>query len=216
MRMSPIFRTYIDRIDAMSLRERALIFLACAAVIVAWVYSVLLQPILIEHNTLSVAMRKQRDEMHGWDVQLETMARARASGATSDKQVQLGEMHKRIADLDTQIGGHQRQLVPPEKMRSLLADVMRGRRSLKLMSLATLPPDSIAGVPGQEGAHMYRHGIELAVSGPYLDLLSYLSDLERLPAKLLWGSMQLTAAYPVATLKVTLYTFSPEKTWLAL
>jgi MSHA biogenesis protein MshJ len=48
-------------------------------------------------------------------------------------------------------------------------------------------------------------------------MLAYVSQLERLPAKIMWGNMDLQAgAYPVVTLKITLYTLSPEKTWLLI
>ena len=64
---------------------------------------------------------------------------------------------------------------------------------------------------------MYRHGIEITVSGSYLKMLTYVGQLERLPAKIMWGNMDLqAAAYPVVTLKITLYTLSPEKTWLLI
>jgi MSHA biogenesis protein MshJ len=48
-------------------------------------------------------------------------------------------------------------------------------------------------------------------------MLTYVNQLERLPAKIMWGNMELqAAAYPVTTLKITLYTLSPEKTWLLI
>jgi MSHA biogenesis protein MshJ len=48
-------------------------------------------------------------------------------------------------------------------------------------------------------------------------MLTYVGQLEHLPAKIMWGNMELQAgAYPVATLKITLYTLSPEKTWLLI
>jgi MSHA biogenesis protein MshJ len=79
-----------------------------------------------------------------------------------------------------------------------------------------LTPAATAGTaPG--GPAIYRHGIEIAVSGSYLNMLGYVGQLERLPAKIMWGAMELQAgAYPVVTLKITLYTLSPEKTWLLI
>jgi len=68
-----------------------------------------------------------------------------------------------------------------------------------------------------DGLAMYRHGIEIAVSGSYLKILNYVGQLERLPAKIVWGNMELQAgAYPAVTLKITLYTFSSEKSWLLI
>jgi MSHA biogenesis protein MshJ len=48
-------------------------------------------------------------------------------------------------------------------------------------------------------------------------MLGYIGQLEHLPAKIMWGGMELQAgAYPMVTLKITLYTLSPEKTWLLI
>src|SRR6266508_4631854 len=94
---------------------------------------------------------------------------------------------------------------------------------IELVSLRSLPAtgltQSLTAILGSApgGVGMYRHGIEIAVSGSYLKMLNYVGQLERLPAKIMWGNMELQAgAYPVVTLKITLYTLSPEKTWLLI
>ena len=48
-------------------------------------------------------------------------------------------------------------------------------------------------------------------------MLNYIADLERNRARIFWGTLDLQAgAYPRVTLKITLYTLSPEKTWLLI
>jgi MSHA biogenesis protein MshJ len=64
---------------------------------------------------------------------------------------------------------------------------------------------------------LFRHGIELTVSGAYLDLYEYLRTLERLPAQLYWGRAELSVSeYPSITLKLTLYTVSFDRAWLTV
>ena len=64
---------------------------------------------------------------------------------------------------------------------------------------------------------IYRHGVEIAVSGSYLDLLAYLKDLEKLPNQLYWGKLELSAAaYPQVTLKLSVYTLSLNLAWLVV
>jgi MSHA biogenesis protein MshJ len=216
MRLPAEIQAYVERIDAMTLRERALIFLACAALVV-WAFSSLLQPVLVERTSLSRIRDQQREEMRAWNLQIEALARAKAAGISGEKRARLLELQKRVATLFQQIEDRHRELVPPERMSALLSDMLRRSRGLQLVSLTTLPPDVIAPAPGDaKSAQMYRHGIDMTVSGAYLDLVSYLNALEHMPVKVFWGGMQLSAAYPVATLRISLFTFSPEKTWLAL
>jgi MSHA biogenesis protein MshJ len=52
----------------------------------------------------------------------------------------------------------------------------------------------------------------MTITGTYFDLLQYLSDLERLPARLLWGSAELHAEnYPDVRLTLQVFTLSPER-----
>jgi MSHA biogenesis protein MshJ len=62
---------------------------------------------------------------------------------------------------------------------------------------------------------VYRHGLELTVSGSYLDLLAYLSQLERSPTRLYWNALTLDAsAHPVLVMKLGIYTLSLDRAWL--
>lgn len=64
---------------------------------------------------------------------------------------------------------------------------------------------------------IYRHGVEVVVTGSYLDLLEYIYGLENSSFKLLWGDLSLVVEeYPRATLTVKLYTLSTDKTWLGV
>ena len=62
---------------------------------------------------------------------------------------------------------------------------------------------------------IYRHGMELTVSGGYLELLRYLEQLEGLPTQLYWTALDLNAAsYPSHRMKIVVYTLSLDRSWL--
>lgn len=106
-----------------------------------------------------------------------------------------------------------------------------------LVSLRTLPSEPLGGAPAQEqsppsvasliaaatGAPasapakpvrgplppLYRHGVEVVLSGSYKSLVRYLQSLERATPGLYWGGLKLEVAqHPDCTMKVTLYTLS--------
>jgi MSHA biogenesis protein MshJ len=73
----------------------------------------------------------------------------------------------------------------------------------------TAPPK-----PATQG-QIYRHGVELTVTGTYLDLLGYLKALEKLPSQMYWGRLDLSvAAHPQVTLKLSVYTLSLDPAWM--
>ena len=76
-----------------------------------------------------------------------------------------------------------------------------------------------AGGPARAGGarEVFRHTVELSVRGGYFDLLDYLAALERMPQRVFWDGFELSAAqYPQSVLKLTIYTLSPEKSWLTV
>ena len=217
MNLPPALKQYADRIDAMTLRERALVFLAAASILVGWTFSAFIAPLLLERSNKLSQMQVQQAEMKSWDVQLENLARAKSAAVRDGiRENRLAELQKLAGEIDRRIAERSEQLVPPDRMRSLLADIVRRNPALRLGTLGTLPATLIEGAQGQGGGQMYRHGMAITVSGAYSDIVSYLAELESLPVKVFWGDMEMSSEYPVTTMKISVFTYSPEKTWLSL
>jgi len=211
---------YADRLDAMSLRERVLIFLAVAVVIVAIADSALFEPILRRQKINSQRIHQQEDEIRTMQAQVQAYAQSGGDNANAKRQ-RLEKRKLELAALDRELGARRSELVPPERMAKMLSEIVKRNPDIELVSLRSLPATgltpSLMAILGPGGLALYRHGIEIAVSGSYLKMLTYVGQLERLPAKIMWGNMELQAgAYPAVTLKITLYTLSPEKTWLLI
>ncbi|HYU54313.1 MAG TPA: type II secretion system protein GspM [Gemmatimonadaceae bacterium] len=221
MRFPAPLQRYADRLDAMSLRERVLIFLAVAVVIVAIADSVLFDPILRRQKINSQRIHQQEDEIRTMQGQVQAYAQGRTGDNAGTKRERLEKRKVELAALDRELGGKRSELVPPERMAKMLYEIVKRNPDIELVSLRSLPAtgltQSLTAALGSGGLALYRHGIEITVSGSYLKMLTYVNQLERLPAKIMWSNMELqAAAYPVATLKITLYTLSPEKTWLLI
>jgi len=222
MRLPVPLQRYADRLDAMSLRERVLIFLAVAVMIVAIADSALFEPILRRQKANSQRIQQQEDEIRTMRTQVQAYAQARTGDSVNAKRQRLEKRKLELAALDRQLAAGQSELVPPERMAKMLSEIVKRNPDIELISLRSLAAtgltQSLAPIPGSapSGLALYRHGIEIAVSGSYLKMLNYVGQLERLPAKIMWGNMELQGTYPVVTLKITLYTFSPDKTWLLI
>jgi MSHA biogenesis protein MshJ len=223
MRLPTPLQRYVDRLDAMSLRERVLIFLAVAVVLVVVADNAFFEPILQRQKTNAQRIQQQDDEIRTMRVQVQAYAQARTGDSANSRRQRLEKRKLELAALDRELAAGQSALVPPERMAKMLSEIVKRNPDIELVSLRTLAATGLSqsltatmgSAPG--GPAMYRHGIEIAVSGSYLKMLNYVGQLERLPAKIMWGNMELQAvAYPVVTLKVTLYTLSPEKTWLLI
>jgi len=219
MRLPEIVLVYAKRLDAMSLRERVLVFLAAVAVLVLIADNALLEPILRRQKINSQMNQQQQDEMRTMQQQLQAYAQARVSEGAKAKRQRLEKRRAELVELDRELAGKQGELVTPERMTRMLSEILKRSPEVELVSLRALPPTSLTQVPGASGAAvgLYRHGIEITVSGSYFRMLSYVIELERNRARIFWGDMDLQAGgYPTITMKITLYTLSPEKTWLLI
>ncbi len=217
MRLAETLKRYADRVDAMGLRERVLVFLAVAVVLVAIADSALLEPILRRQKASSLRIQQQQDEIGTMQAQLQGYAQVRSGEGANAGRQRLEKRRAELAAIDRELADKHRGLVTSERMAKMLSEILRRNPDIELVSLRTLGATALANAPGPvpSGSGMYRHGLEIAVSGSYLKMLNYVGQLERLPAKIFWGNMELQAgAYPKVTLKITLYTLSPEKTWL--
>jgi MSHA biogenesis protein MshJ len=221
MRLPPYLQRYADRIDAMSLRERVMVFLAVAVVLIAIADSAFFEPILRRQKASSQKIQQQQDEVRTMQLQLQAFSQARAGAPAGGKQQLLDKRKLELAALDRDIAAKQSELETPERMAKILEAMIKRNRDVELVSLKSLSGEGLSRAlktkdSSLSGFLLYRHGVELVVSGRYLSMLNYVSQLERLPAKIFWGNMELQAAYPRVTLKITLYTLSPDKTWLLI
>ena len=221
MRFPAPLQRYADRLDAMSLRERVLIFLAVSVVIVAIADSALFDPISRRQKVNSQRIHQQEDEIRTMQGQVQAYAQGRTGDNAGAKRERLEKRKVELAALDRELAAKRNDLVPPERMAKMLYEIVKRNPDVDLVSLRSLPAtgltQSLTAALGSDSLALYRHGIEITVSGSYLRMLTYVNQLERLPAKIMWGNMELqAAAYPVVTLKMTLYTLSPEKTWLLI
>lgn len=205
------------RIDAMTLRERALLLGAVSLIAVAAAYVLLIDAQLGRHRTFIDQFKRNQTQLAAVRSEFEKLLRAQSAAEQDPEQVALAELERRLAEIERSLAAKQRALVAPERLPSLLRDLLASERAVKLESLRVLP-----AVPLQEGAAkgeaipLYRHGVELTLRGSYLDLLRYLEELEKPPARLLWGRLDLHAdPYPDVKLTLTVQTISPQRSLLS-
>lgn len=220
---------YADSIDSMTLRERAMFFGAIALVLMTLLQVFLLNPLLSRRNQLAAQIAQQQDETKAIQARIQNLARPDLPDQEALNRDKLKRMREEMSRLDRQLEQQQRQFVAPARMAAMLQNMVAKNRSLQLVSLRNLPGDIVSearaaapagaargGARAGDGREIYRHAVELSVRGSYLDLLEYLAALERMPEHLFWESVELNAQYPLCVLKLTVYTLSPDRSWLTV
>ena len=218
------------KIDGMSLRERAVIFLAAAFVVVASVNAVLLNPLLVKQTALSAQLVQKQEKTKELQAQLQAHSQARHDDQHSPLRIRLAQLKQRLQEQDGYLQSHRDRLVEPDKMAGLLEQVLNKNDKLQLVELKTLPASPLVEKPQPSAADLpigqkqpdlqkqvFKHGIQITVRGGYLDMLRYLAALEKMPVQMFWGEVSLSVEkYPDAVLTLTLYTLSLDKIWLTV
>lgn len=221
-----------ERIDNASLRERGLIFLTLAVVLLVLLDAVLLAPESARERRLRQEIQQHQSDAAKVGEQLQKLAMARSSDPDSDARARLEVLKSEVSAVEAVIAEEQRKFTDPAQMRTVLeglVDRSKGVRVVEFRTLAPVPisetrpgekpaaekPAAVKPAPGAE-RFVYRHGFEITVTGAYADLHRYLTTLERLPTRLHWGVAELGAAsHPQLTLKLTVHTLSLDKSWMS-
>lgn len=212
--MKALLKRYADRIDAATLRERMMIFLAATLVLVFIANAALIEPLRQKQKRVAAETVKITRELQMVQAQLATSAQNAARDPNAPNRARLAALREQLSQIAARVAHEQRRFTPPDRMRDVLEEMLRRNKGLTLVELKTLPVVPVgAGSSSTGGA--YRHGIEFTVSGNYLQLYDYLRMLERLPTQLYWGRAELAVGeHPQLTLRLTAYTVSFDPAWL--
>ncbi len=207
------------KVDAMSLRERAMLFAIAALSLVFALNSVLFEPLQEKQKNIAAKMLQQEQETRAVQASIQALLQSRHQEEHSPLRARIAELKAQVEAGDRFLKDRRERLVEPEKMAELMEQVLRSNEKLKLVELKTLPLSLLVEPKSDVKAvqQIYKHGVQITLRGSYLELLNYLIALEKLPTRVFWGDVSLSVAkHPDAVLTLTVYTLSLNKTWLTV
>ena len=232
--MKARMKQWMDRVDAMSLRERLMIFVMLAVVLIALAMSMAIDPLSGKQKQLTQTVVQAQAQTQALEAQIQALAEASKHDPDLSNKQRLADLDAKRKNAYIALSSVQQGLVAPDKMTELLRDLLGRNPRLSLISIKTLAPRALtdAAKPTEptlksdakppeksptKDLGLYKHGVEISVEGSYADLVAYLVDLEQLPWRMYWGSVNLSAqTYPISRLTLTVYTLSLDKTWLSV
>ena len=238
--MKQYWQRIVLRIDALTLRERAMIFAMAAVVLTTLVNVVLLDPQFAKQKQLSERIKQEQETIAGIQAEIQQKVKSQAIDPDAANRARLQTLKEQSSQMQGAMRDVQKGLVSPDKMSELLESILKRNGRLRLVSLKTLPVTGLNEMVATESktagektaaatappakdkqdsqpaaGFVYRHGVEIMVEGGYLDMMNYMAALEAMPWQLFWGRAKLSVdEYPRATLTLTLFTLSLDKAWL--
>lgn len=224
--MSAIWQTMNARYAALNNRERGMVAAAILLAVGMGGYSLWVDLPRTRMVALKQQIGQQQQEAATLRTQL-TQLKSSLTDPDAATKAALAEIKAQLTALDGERMAFDRILVPPHRVPQLLRSLLARHKGLELVSMRTLEPvplierprstDVKAAVAAEGGGNIFKHGIEIRVTGSYADLLAYVTELERSPHKLLWHRISLAAKeYPRSELTLTVYTLSLDSAWLVV
>jgi MSHA biogenesis protein MshJ len=240
--MKQAWQKFESKIDGFGLRERVMIFLMAVVVLIALINVIWLDPQFSKISELSQQIGQDQSQIAGLQAEIRATVANFSQNPDAAKLAELAQLQQKSTQMRATLLDMQKGVVSPDRMTALLEDILKQNGKLHLLSLRTLPasglndPVSVGkqieankGVNAEHlsadakqkrdeassGELVYKHGVEIVIEGNYLDMVDYMTALERLPWQLFWGEAKLTAdESSKLSLTLTLYTLSLDEKWL--
>jgi len=221
------WKSWVARIDDMSLRERAMLFGSVALVVVVAAHVTLIDRALVTQKRLIERVTRDQSQLKSVREQLQLILQDKQPQGRHPDELAIAELERKIKETEKRVAAKERAFVAPEELPVLLRQMLGRSSQIRLESLRLLPGTPLptrgtaGSTPGrpegsQASSEVFRHGVEVTLRGSYFDLLQYLTELEGLPSPLLWGRVELQVEkYPEVRLTLVVRTLSTRRSLLA-
>lgn len=211
-----------SRIDGLTLRERVIVFLMAALILVTVVNALILDPQNVEQKQISQRIKQEQVQIARIRAEIQQKVNEHTVDPDATNRARLVDLERQATGLQQSLGELQKGLVSPDKIATLLESMLKKNSRVRLVSLKNVATENLMktepatkGEANPAAAGLFRHGVELTVRGTYLDTLAYLEELENLEPKLFWGGVTFNVEeHPNASMTLTVYTLSLDKQWL--
>jgi MSHA biogenesis protein MshJ len=151
----------------------------------------------------------------------ELSSAAASAGGASDARI--ADAQKTLAALDAELAEIRDSVTPPDKMAARLRELLGTGRGLTVLGFRNLAPVAVsAEAPDRDGgaapaSGLYRHPMEIRLSGSYADLVEWIGRIERAPEGLRLSKVafEAQAGQPIEA-RIEIFTLGTGRTWLTL
>ena len=229
--------------DSRNNRERVLIA-ACIAGFIFSIWQFLLnEPATLSQVKLDSNIATLKTKINSVDKQYKILLESKQVDPDRKLKARIELAQEHIDDLDKQLQEKMKGLIPPTQMANILEQVLGQQSNLRfnrIQNLATQPLLVKSEDLNAENSNLqiqdnatqttqplttspltdigvFKHGIEMEFSGSYLETLSYLHKLEKLPWNFYWDAILFDVdKYPTSTVIIRVHTLSLKEGWLGV
>ncbi|MEP4547469.1 MAG: hypothetical protein ABJ000_14925 [Saccharospirillum sp.] len=200
-------------IDRLSIRERAILLVSMALLLVGISYGGLWYLGWTDQSAVRDQITRLQVQSTDNQNALLALEQARNNPQLQTLSNQNERLRREVQRLNDRISGITEVLIPPNTMATLLRELL-GSSDLTLVRFGALPAQPLAEDDSGE-AQLFRHQLDIELTGNFDALTGYLSNIEALPWRLFWDELSVeTEQYPQLRIRLKVHTLSDQEAWL--
>jgi MSHA biogenesis protein MshJ len=145
--MKQQWQKFALKFDALSVRERAMVFGASAALLIFMVFYLFVDPQSARRKALTDTIAQRQQAVAATDAEVAQRMAAHAGDPDQQDRVRLERIRQEVQQRRHALQSTQNGLVAPERIVPMLQQLLKQQANLRLVSLTTLP----SGAMGQGG-----------------------------------------------------------------
>lgn len=214
------WQTLGNRFMAFGRRERLMMALALAMVILLGGWQLLVTPYLAQKKAVDNRISSLSEDIQASEEQRRTLEREVAQDPNEPLRKRRTQLNQRLERYSNELDELTTGLISPTEMVALLKQMLAEHEGISLVSVSHQPAEPVALEESSDGdgrSGLFSHPVSVTVEGSFHELLDYLDDLEALDERLGWRSMDYQVGdWPEARVQIRLHTLSLHEEWLGV
>ncbi|MFV7771473.1 MSHA biogenesis protein MshJ [Shewanella marisflavi] len=214
--MKQLMTRWGEAFNQLSQRERVMIALAVVVVIGMLLY-LPLESQLEQRGRLQTNINTLNAENKISQQQIALYQETLAKDPDQEYLQRLASLQQQMADIDQQLSFQMVDMVPADKMPTMLGELLGRVKGIELQGFESLAPTPLLALGDEQKLNLYSHGIRLEFVGDYFATLKFIQAVESMPSKLYWRHLDYVVGdYPKAKVMLEVYTLSINKDFISV
>lgn len=217
--MSKLSYSEIEKLfNGISQRERFILFGALIICSISITYFWVLDPAFITQASIEKQLQKSVKQKRALNSEITQVKQKLQQDPIEEINNKINFSQGILKSLDKRLDDKLFKFIHAQKMPIALTKVLAKTPGVKIKALKSLPV-KIFNTSKQSNSEsgnnqniFYQHTLEITIQGDYNAIYQYLLNVESLPEKLYWYSLDYQVSdYPVAQVTIQIYTLSDQQ-----
>lgn len=206
-----------ERINALSLRERALLGIAALAVVFMLWDLLFMSGLRERHDRVQDQIEQVQSQVQNLTQTIQQTAVASADDPRADLERQRRALNEDIERLEARLAQDLGEVSTPAETRTMLSSLLAESPGLSLISLENLPVQLLEAADAQPIPGVFIHRIRVLVEGEHGVVRDYLERAANLPGGVYLESVDLLVEqWPVNRVELMFYSLALDDRWLGV